>query len=420
MSPFPLSLRFLSSTLKTIFSSTCFAIVLLTCSACSERKDADAIRRSAVASQAEASPKNNVGAPAVVIAKPEADSTPVDPEAGKVKKETTVQTDGIRRFSLMTWNLEWFFDNEVGDNYSKLAKEQTAASRARWDWKRDAVAKSLSRVQPSVVAFQEIENKRVLWYLSRALARDRDLEYHEICSEGDDVFTEQDVGFIYRSVSKADAAASAMCVIEPILVSTFGRTAAMRDDDTLAEVSKHLAVEYELSSGDETERVTIVTVHLRAKEEAVGVRTKQARTIHAWLAQKIRAGENVIVLGDFNTEEEQVPAVAGSDMYAACGLETPETNDDLIDLHARLPLKERQTHLLTNKSFDRILVSPSLLDDAAEKVDLSLEKIERFQDLSVNGTVDVPDDHWNKYWELDDANRDISDHWPIMATFQFK
>ena len=77
-------------------------------------------------------------------------------------------------------------------------------------------------------------------------------------------------------------------------------------------------------------------------------------------------------------------------------------------------------NLLTNKSFDRILVSPSLLEDAPERVDLSFEKIERLQELSVNGTVDIPDDHWNKYWDLDDANRDISDHWPIMATFQFK
>jgi len=394
---------------KTLFPAT-IVILFLAYSGCSKHKDSSSIKLPAAVEVAAESPKNDELVPVLVAAKPKIDFAP----------RNVARPDDVRQFSVMSWNLEWFFDNEIGDNYSKLAKEQTAASRARWDWKRDAVAASIAKAQPSVAAFQEIENKRVLWYLARALARDKDLEYHEICAEGDDVFTEQDVGFVYRSVAKTAAAAAGLCMIEPILVATFGRTAAMHNDDSLAGVSKHLAVEYELSSGDETERVTIVTIHLRAKEEAVGTRTKQARTVHAWVADKVRAGENVIVLGDFNTEEEQIPAIEGSDMYAACGFETPDKSDDLVDLHSQLPKEQRQTHLLVGKSFDRILVSPPLLENSPDRVDLSLAKFERLQDLSINGTVDVPDDHWNKYWELDDANRDISDHWPIMATFQFK
>jgi len=394
---------------KTLFPLI-IVFLFLAYAGCSKHKDSSSIKPPAAVEVAVESSKNDELVPVLVAAKPKIDVPP----------SKVARPEDVRQFSVMSWNLEWFFDNEIGDNYSKLAKEQTAASRARWDWKRDAVAASIAKAQPSVAAFQEIENKRVLWYLARALARDKDLEYHEICAEGDDVFTEQDVGFIYRSVAKTAAAAGGLCMIEPILVATFGRTAAMHNDDSLAGVSKHLAVEYELSSGDETERVTIVTIHLRAKEEAVGTRTKQARTVHAWVADKIRAGENVIVLGDFNTEEEQIPAIEGSDMYAACGFETPDKSDDLVDLHSQLPKEQRQTHLLVGKSFDRILVSPSLLEDSPDRADLSLAKFERLQDLSVNGTVDVPDDHWNQYWELDDANRDISDHWPIMATFQFK
>ena len=194
----------------------------------------------------------------------------------------------------------------------------------------------------------------------------------------------------------------------------------MRKDASLAEVSKHLAVEYELTLGEQTEIVTVLTLHLRAKAEAEGIRTKQARTVHAWLADKVRDGENVIVLGDFNSEGSVVPAPQATDMYAACGFDTPDLADDLIDLHSHLPETQRQTHLLTGKSFDRILVSRSLLEDHPTQIDLCLAKVECRQDLSVKGSVDHPAEHWDNYWEIDAADRDISDHWPLMATFEFK
>ena len=318
----------------------------------------------------------------------------------------------------MTWNLEWFYDDEPADNYSKLAKEQSAPSRAQWDWKRDSVANAVSIAKPSVAAFQEVENRRVLWYLTRALSREHSLSFREICIEGDDVFTEQDVGFVYRA--GGDAENPAPLVIEPVLSSVFGRSAAMLRDNQTAEVSKHLVVEYEVTRGDVSERVTVANLHLRAREEAVAIRTKQARTIHAWLASKIRSGENVIVLGDFNTEETVVPAIAGTDMHAVCGLETPDAHDDLHDLHEQLSAGQRRTHLLAGKAFDRILVSKSLLEDDPARVDLVFTKIESLKDLAVRGTVDQPDEHWNGYWQMSDADRDVSDHWPIMATFEFK
>jgi hypothetical protein len=321
-------------------------------------------------------------------------------------------------FRVMSWNLEWFYDDEPADNYSNLAKEQSAPSRAQWDWKRDSVASAISVAKPSIAAFQEVENRRVLWYLTRALSREHSLSFREICLEGDDVFTEQDVGFVYRT--GGDAASRSPLLIEPVLASVFGRTTAMMKDSQTAEVSKHVVVEYEVTRGDVSERVTIANLHLRAREEAVAIRTKQARTMHAWLADKIRSGENVIALGDFNTEEIIVPAAAGTDMHAVCGQETPDADDDLYDLHEHLAAGQRQTHLLNGKAFDRILVSKSLLEDAPDRVDLVFTKIERLKDLAINGAVDQPDEHWNGYWQMDDAERDISDHWPIMATFEFK
>lgn len=390
----------------------CLSIVLLSWTSCDHRPDTPSLTLPAA-------PDDIVSVADVAqpsgIDRESAASRPVVPRLAQ-------RLEDAPTFSVMTWNLEWFFDDERGDNYSKLAKEQAAPSRVQWDWRRDQVAASLSQVQPSIVALQEVENKRVLWYLTRSLARSHELAYEELCVEGSDVFTEQDVGFLYRSgtASGNKKTDPSLLVIEPTWAGIFGRTAAMRQDESFADVSKHLCVQYELSLGDQTEKLTVLNLHLRAKEEAVEIRTRQARTAHAWIANKVRSGENVIVLGDFNTDEQQAPAVKGSDMHAACGFDTPDLEDDLIDLHSLLPEQEQQTHLLAGKAFDRILVSPSLLQDDPSRPDLCLVKFQRWQSLAVKGRVDTPQEHWDHYWQIDEADRDLSDHWPLMATFQLK
>ncbi len=49
-----------------------------------------------------------------------------------------------------------------------------------------------------MLAVQEVENRRVLWYLARALTRNHKLKYQELGIESRDHFTEQDVGIMYR------------------------------------------------------------------------------------------------------------------------------------------------------------------------------------------------------------------------------
>jgi len=313
----------------------------------------------------------------------------------------------------LTWNLEWFYDDDPGDNFSPLAKQQTAPSRTAWNWKRDGVAGAIASADPHIAGFQEIEGRRVLWYLTRALLRDHSVSFRELALEGTDIFTEQDVGFVYRPQSGP-------LTLEPIAQTFFGRSAAMKTSDRYGDVSKHLAVEFEVKLGDAVDRVTIMNIHLRAKPEGSAIRTKQARTVHAWLADKIAAGENVVVVGDFNTEIDVVPAPPATDMYIATGQETSTQLDDLFDLHSFLAESDRQTHLIPNKSFDRILVSRSLLEDDPNRIDLAFEKMVRLKDLSVRGEVDPIEKHFNEYWQLDDASRDISDHWPLMAIFRMQ
>ena len=95
-------------------------------------------------------------------------------------------------------NQQTLADELADDNYSKLAREKSAPSRPDWDWRRDAFAKSIAEVRPTILAVQEAENRRVLWYLTRALVRNHKEEYQELCFEGRDHFTEQDVGLLFR------------------------------------------------------------------------------------------------------------------------------------------------------------------------------------------------------------------------------
>ncbi|TWT93918.1 endonuclease/exonuclease/phosphatase family protein [Stieleria varia] len=315
-------------------------------------------------------------------------------------------------FSIMTWNLEWFYDDFNGDNFSDLAKEMTTPSRAQWDWRRDAIAQSIATASPSVVALQEVENRRVLWYLSRALDREHKQKYTELNIESTDHFTEQDVGFLFRSP------------LDVLSISQRMQTRQMKASEQYFNLSKHLVGVFEVplgnqTSGGQTETVIVLNVHLRAKAEAEALRIRQAKLIHYWVASAVAAGENVIVLGDFNTEETGDVTRPDSDLGVACGLHTPQTSDDLVDLHSRIRSPARDTHLLS-KSFDRILVSPSLLTDTPGKPDLVFDSITVRQDLVIRGARDTPSQHWDDYWGQPDSDRDLSDHYPVIAKFNVR
>lgn len=307
--------------------------------------------------------------------------------------------------TVMTWNLEWFYDDLPGDNYSKLAKEKSAPSRAAWDWRRDAIASSIAQCKPTVLAVQEVENRRVLWYLSRALTRNHQLQYHELAIQSRDHYTEQDVGIMYRP--PADVVSQ--------FLGEYPRR--MRSQNRYYQVSKHLMAVFEYPIGDTIERVRVMTVHLRSGSENEPLRIRQARLIKHWIAEATVKGESIILLGDFNTEETGDQTRKESDLGVVSGLETPSLEDDLVDLNLRLAAGHRQTHMLDGRQFDRIFCSRSLIEDDPDRPDLVFEKIEVRRDLAVQGTPDTPQEHWDDYWALPSEQRDLSDHYPVVATF---
>ena len=324
-------------------------------------------------------------------------------QAAETKKATP------EKLTVMTWNLEWFYDDQSGDNYSPLAKEKSAPSRADWDWHRDAVAKSIEKAKPTILALQEVENRRVLWYLKRALDRDHSIDFDELCDESTDNFTEQDVGLMYRAP------------VEMLQTTHFGQTRAMKKTQRYYDVSKHIMGVFEVPNGtDDPERVTVMNIHLRSRAEGESLRIRQGRLVNHWIADRIAAGDNVIVLGDTNTEEKGDETRPESDLGLLCGLETKTKADDLVDLHLKLPAKDRQTHLLPGRQFDRIMVSKSLLEDDPDRPDLVFSSVEVRKDLCIQGKPDTETEHWEQYWDRAETQRDLSDHYPVLATFEIK
>ncbi len=162
--------------------------------------------------------------------------------------------------TVMTWNLEWFYDDDSGDNFSKLAKEKSAPDRSQWDWRRDAVARGIAKTRPTVAAFQEVENRRVLWYLSRAIDRNHSISYRELAIQSRDHFTEQDVGMLFRQPA------------DVLLASQLFLPSRMRKAEKFSDVTKHLLAEFEFPVGNGTERITVLNVHLRSGVQGESMR----------------------------------------------------------------------------------------------------------------------------------------------------
>lgn len=310
-------------------------------------------------------------------------------------------------FSVMTWNLEWFYDDSKKDNHSPLALEKASPSRGHWNWKRDAIAKAIADVKPSVVAVQEIEGQRVLWYLARALDREHQLEYDEFVVEGNDFFTEQDVGFLVRAPA------------DVVTVMRGNVTSLMKKTTRFGSVSKHVAAIIEVPVGNSVQSVLVVNVHFRSGEQGAEIRKKQAASLNHWITrwQAASGSPHVIVTGDFNTEQAAGAIEPTSELAILLSRSTAQADDDLIDLHESIPARGRQTHLLAGKQFDRILASQSLVEDTPGVPDLVLRRVAVRKDLAVQGSPDTPTQHWEQFWESSPDERDLSDHYPVVAEF---
>ncbi len=303
--------------------------------------------------------------------------------------------------SVATWNLEWFYDEHQGDNYSDLAKSRSAPSRSEWEWKRDEVAKAIAEMRPTILALQEVEGRQQLFYLTQQLKRAHGLNYRIAFIQGNDHFTEQDVAILYRE--------------ELVSFCRREQTQAMFDSRQYYNLSKHLFARFTLGQGDDAETLTVCTVHLRAREQAADVRRRQARLLRYWLDDVMQHSDHVILLGDLNCEQKSDDASLERTVGILSGRATSNADDDLVDLHQYLAREDRNTHIVRGKQFDRILVSKSLMPQP-EGRGLQFRRIRNRSELVIRGSGRDPN-HFDDYYAIPADQRDLSDHYPLTAEF---
>jgi endonuclease/exonuclease/phosphatase family metal-dependent hydrolase len=307
---------------------------------------------------------------------------------------------------IATWNVEWLFDNYQGDNTSDLAKQQSAPSKEQWDWKVDALANSIANLKPSIIALQEIENRKVLEDIIQVLKQKHNLTYRVAFIEGFDKATEQDVGILFRDG-----------LVE---FSRLEQSGPMFRSKQYYNLSKHICARFRWGEGDNVEELYLIALHLRARPEESETRIKQSKLIRHWLKDLARITPNLIILGDLNTEEKAGSVAENSDLGILLGGASTKDDDNLTDLLEKAPNDQRKTHLLLDAQFDRILASPSLMTNDNGRNDLVFRSIEVRPDLVIRGQgIDTREQHWENYWNVATEERDLSDHYPVLAEFEF-
>ena len=307
--------------------------------------------------------------------------------------------------TIATWNLEWFYDDYQGDNSSDLAKKLSAPNSDEWQWRLENVADVVGQLAPTILALQEVENQLVVHRLRQEVEKQHGIRYRIAFIQGYDFGTEQDVAILYQSG-----------LVE---FSRREQSLEMFDSGEYRNVSKHLFARFEWGAGEEKQVLHLCNLHLRATADRADYRARQCRLIRHWMQERIEAGENVIILGDLNTEqmiEDEVSDQRESDIGILRGLDTPAEADDLVDLHQYLPADQRSTHMI-GKQFDRILLSAAAHDDGQGR-DLVYSRMVNRRDLVVRGTAD--EDHRDVYYQIDQKERDLSDHYPLMCELLIK
>ncbi len=248
--------------------------------------------------------------------------------------------------TVATWNVEWFFDNNPGDNHGDLAKKMAAPSYQEWQWRLEQVARVIAEMKPTILSMQEVENRDVLYQLCRVLEQKHGIKYHIAYIPGYDFGTEQQVVFLYRNG-----------LVE---YSRREQTAEMFASGRYYNLSKHIFARFEWGQGEDQESLLVVGVHFKATPESAEVRQKQARLLRHWLEPHLDGRTNVIAIGDFNPDTSFDDEKPGSEMFE---LRKPtEASSEMVDLTGTLQPNDRMTHMI-DKAFDRILVNQSLMDD---------------------------------------------------------
>ena len=302
-----------------------------------------------------------------------------------------------QKLIVATWNVEWMYDDDKSDNRSDLSKEQSAPSKAYWQQKVTNVAAVIAALNPEIIALQEIEGDQTLIAIAAELRQKHKINFRHAFITGSDRATEQDVGILFRNGLTQ--------------YRRHEQNREMFDSNNYYNLSKHLVGEFSWKSI--ASPLTVMTVHMRATVEAEDLRIKQARLARYWLEPQIARGEDVILLGDLNSENAVGNNAGDMNELAGSGKQPP-----LVDLLKFAPDNQKTTHMILPRAFDRIIVSQSMIDDGPG-TDWVFKQIEVRKDLVVKGKMDG-EEHWNNRLTMSLDELDVSDHAPVVATFDLK
>ena len=304
---------------------------------------------------------------------------------------------------VMTWNVEWMFDHDKSDNKSDLAKQQSSPSADYWKWKVAAVAKAIASLRCYDCGFARNRRQPNAHRHSQRTARETQASVSYCLHSRAAIHShEQDVGILHRSGLSN--------------YRRYEQSKTMFDSKQYYNLSKHLVAEFRWA--DVASPLTIINMHLRATAESETERTKQGRLARWWLEPQLSAGQDVVFLGDINSEHP-VGELAGEMKYFINGGESPNPTQ-CVDLLGQAPENARQTHLILPKPFDRIIVSPSLTVDDPAARDWVFTSIAVRPDLAIGGTGKDGEAHWDGRLTLSTSELDVSDHAPVIATFELK
>lgn len=295
-------------------------------------------------------------------------------------------------FRIATWNLEWFFDEDTGDN-SQLGAQQSAPSEQEYEARVTQIAKAIESMDVRIIALQEIENQQVVDDVVEELNNDsRSFSVQFV--QGLDTFTGQDVAFLVDSSLSTSN------------VSRFTRDSS--DPNQPRNVSKHLRIDTSIGGED----VTLITAHLIATSS--NRRRQQARTLRTWITPLI--GGNLIVLGDLNSRLDPGDMRGDTDLGIILGFGTPSTDDDLVDSHTLMPGGvETATHV-GGSALDRVFLSQSLSDSTGLRVAASSIAVQIRKDLAIVGAQDGAGTNGRSVaYQLGPNEQDASDHFPVIV-----
>ena len=321
---------------------------------------------------------------------------------------------------ISSWNAEWLFDGVCDPRISPWLNGSTSCvGRANGLNSCDAegaaahvqrAAEVIARTNADVMNLAEVENCAILGDLISALGSGG-TQYEPHLVQGTDSFTQQQVGLLSRLSPQAPLERSEERAEYPIEGSTCGETTPKSSG-----LSKHYFARLALEGlpGEAGVATLIVLgMHLKAiptEPRSCNQREAQATIARTLLAQALEETDLVVALGDLNDFDGDDCCRDANDNMPTSRvlrmLKDPRGRgvDELKSVAERLPVAERYTDWWDHAPRD----DTDNGDEEHSSLDHMLVSTRLFAALE---TVSIDHTH---------APMDVSDHWPIVATFKFE